>query len=123
MGGEIMFTSILNSSVGTLTIINALICMIVSLLLGLIISVTYMFCGKYTKSFAVSLVILPALVGVVILMVNGNLGTGIAVLGAFSLVRFRSTPGNSKEICSIFFAMAIGLAAGTGYISFAIVAT
>ncbi|WP_243125595.1 DUF4956 domain-containing protein [Clostridium sp. BSD2780061688st1 E8] len=75
--------------------------------------------STYTKSFVISLVLLPALIGVIIMMVNGNLGTSVAVLGAFSLVRFRSVPGSSKEITSIVFAMAVGLATGMGYVTFA----
>lgn len=57
------------------------------------------------------------------MMVNGNLGTGIAVLGVFSLVRFRSQPGNSREILAVMLSMAIGLATGTGYVTFAVFAT
>jgi uncharacterized membrane protein YhiD involved in acid resistance len=72
-----------------------------------------------TKSFAVTLGLLPAVIQIVIMLVNGNLGAGMAVMGAFSLVRFRSIPGSSKEICMIFFAMTVGLAVGMGYITFA----
>lgn len=118
-----MFTSVLNSAVGSLTISNALLCIFTALILGLIIAFTYMLCTEYSKSFVVTLVLLPALVQIVIMMVNGNLGTGVAVLGAFSLVRFRSIPGRSMEIGSIFFAMAVGLAIGMGYITFAVAAT
>ena len=77
----------------------------------------------YTRKRVSTLVILPVLVTVVITLVNGNLGTSVAVLGAFSLIRFRSIPGNSKEILDVFFAMAIGLAVGTGYIAFAVIFT
>lgn len=118
-----MFTSILNSVTGTLTIVDALICTVTSLVLGFIISMVYMAKGNRSKNLATTLVLLPALVQTIIMLVNGNLGTGIAVMGAFSLVRFRSVAGTSKEICSIFFAMAVGLATGMGYISFAIVIT
>ena len=118
-----MFTSILNSTAGQLNILNAMICTGTSLILGLVIALVYMSNGKYSKNFTVSLVILPALIQVVIMMVNGNLGTSVAVLGAFSLVRFRSVPGSSREICSIFFSMAVGLATGMGYITFAILIT
>lgn len=118
-----MFTSILNSATGTLTIVDALICTVTSLVLGFIISMVYMAKGNRSKNLATTLVLLPALVQTIIMLVNGNLGTGIAVMGAFSLVRFRSVAGTSKEICSIFFAMAVGLATGMGYISFAIVIT
>lgn len=71
----------------------------------------------------ITLVLLPVLVQMVIMLVNGNLGTSVAVLGAFSLVRFRSVPGSSKEMAVIFFAMAIGLATGTGFLGFAAVMT
>lgn len=85
----------------------------------MIIALVYMIHSTYTKSFVISLVLLPALIGVIIMMVNGNLGTSVAVLGAFSLVRFRSVPGSSKEITNIVFAMAVGLATGMGYVTFA----
>lgn len=88
-------------------------CSAVSLLLGLLISFTFCFRQKKSKGFILSLTILPLIVQVVIMMVNGNVGTGVAVMGAFSLVRFRSVPGNAKEICGIFLAMAVGLATGT----------
>lgn len=114
-----MFTSILNSAEGALSIGEAGICLIAALVLGFFIGLTYMACGAYTKNFVVTLVTLPVLIQIVILMVNGNLGTGVAVLGAFSLIRFRSVPGTSREITNIFFAMAVGLAVGTGYLTFA----
>ena len=91
----------------------------VSLLLGLIIALTYMQGTRYTKSFVITLTLLPAIICVIIMMVNGSIGTGIAVAGAFSLVRFRSVPGTAKEICTLFFAMASGLIAGTGYLGIA----
>jgi uncharacterized membrane protein YhiD involved in acid resistance len=116
-----MFTSVLET--GDVTIINALICTGASLVLGLIISLVYMCHGPYSKNFVITLVLLPALVQVVILMVSGNLGAGVAVLGTFSLVRFRSVPGSAKEIGTIFFAMAIGLATGMGYVTFAFTMT
>ena len=67
-----------------------------------------------------TLAILPAVVQAVIMLVNGNLGTGVAVMGAFGLVRFRSAPGNAREIGSVFLAMAIGLATGMGYLGIAV---
>ncbi len=93
-----------------------LACFLVSLILGMAVACIYMYQGSYRKNFVVTLVMLPALVQVMITLVNGNLGTGVAVMGAFSLVRFRSIPGSSKDISSIFFAMAAGLAAGMGYL-------
>ena len=94
-----------------------------SLLLGLVIAITYMYRTRFTKSYVVTLALLPAIICVIIMMVNGSIGTGIAVAGAFSLVRFRSVPGTAKEICAIFMAMASGLIAGTGYIGIAAVFT
>ncbi len=115
-----MFSSILG---GTLTIGNFAICLSVALALGFVVALMHMKTTKSNKNFVTTLFVLPALVTTVILLVNGNLGTSVAVLGAFSLVRFRSIPGNSKEILSVFFAMAIGLAVGVGYIGFAAVFT
>ena len=96
-----------------------LLCLGVSLVLGLIMAAAYMFKNEHTKSFLVTLALLPAVVCVVIMMVNGNIGAGGAVAGAFSLVRFRSAPGSAKEIVTIFLAMGAGLIAGMGYLGFA----
>lgn len=115
-----MFETILTTN---LTIFSFLLCIVTSLILGLLIAWIHMKTSMYSKNFAITLSMLPALVATVIMMVNGNLGTSVAVLGAFSLIRFRSVPGNSKEIMNVFFAMAVGLACGTGYIGFAIVIT
>ncbi|MDD3360519.1 MAG: DUF4956 domain-containing protein [Hespellia sp.] len=119
-----MFTSILSTVEGSMTLDNALLCTAVSLVLGIAISFIYMMSqGTYTKSFAITLALLPVLVQCVIMMVNGNLGTSVAVLGTFSLVRFRSVAGSSSEIASVFFAMAIGLATGMGFVTFAALIT
>ena len=100
-----------------------MLCVGVALLAGLIIALGYMRKTKYTKSFVVTLAILPAVVCVVIMMVNGNVGAGVAVAGAFSLVRFRSVPGTAKEIGTIFLAMGAGLIAGMGYLGFSMLFT
>ena len=97
-----------------------LACIGASLAIGLIIAAAYIFKTRYTKSFIITLALLPAVVCVVIMMVNGNLGAGVAVAGAFSLVRFRSVPGTAKEIVALFLAMAAGLITGMGYIAFAL---
>ena len=96
-----------------------LLCMGTALLLGIAMAAVYMLRSRYTKSFVVTLALLPAVVCVVIMMVNGNIGAGVAVAGAFSLVRFRSVPGTAKEICMLFLAMGAGLIAGMGYLGFA----
>lgn len=98
-----------------------LICTAASLILGMAIAGIFMFRNTYSKGFIVTLALMPAIVQMVIMLVNGNLGTGVAVMGAFSLVRFRSVPGRAEEISSIFLAMAVGLATGMGYIGIAVV--
>lgn len=117
-----MFNSIFDVT-ESLSIGSVLLCFGISIVLGLIVAFTHMKTGKYSKNFVITLTILPLLVQVVMMMVNGNLGTSVAVLGAFSLIRFRSLPGNSREIASIFLSMAIGLSIGMGQILFAILIT
>lgn len=115
-----MFTSIIDSSTGSMSVVSALICTAVSVALGLICALVYAYSSKeHTKNFIITLALLPVLVQGVIMMVSGNLGTSVAVLGTFSLVRFRSTPGTSKEIAAVFLSMAIGLATGMGQLAFA----
>lgn len=96
-----------------------LLCVGSALAIGLILAGFYMYRARYTKSFVATLALLPAVVCVVIMMVNGNVGAGVAVAGAFSLVRFRSAPGSAKEIGAIFLAMGTGLIVGMGYIGYA----
>ena len=95
----------------------------VSLLLGLVIAKVYQFKTVYSKSLVMSLTLLPTLIAIVIFLVNGSLGAGVAVMGAFSLIRFRSAPGGAKELLSIFLVMTIGIAIGMGYLVFATVFT
>lgn len=107
----------------SITLVQGLIVSGVALGLGMISALVYMFKSYCSKSFAVTLTIIPAIVAMLIMMVNGlATGAGIAVLGVFSLVRFRSQPGSSREILAIMLSMAIGLACGGGYITFAIFA-
>ena len=100
-----------------------LLCLGTSLVIGILMALAYMYRTRYTKSFVITLALLPAVVCVVIMMVNGNVGTGVAVAGAFSLVRFRSVPGTAKEICTLFLAMGAGLIAGMGYLGYAVLFT
>ena len=95
----------------------------VSLLLGLVVAKVYQFKTVYSKSFVMSLALLPTLIAIVIFLVNGSLGAEVAVMGAFSLIRFRSAPGGAKELVSIFLVMTIGIAIGMGYLVFATVFT
>ena len=104
---------------GTFTGTTFLMVTVVSLVLGAVIALFYSRQNKTTNSFAVTLALLPAIVQLVILLVNGNIGAGVAVAGAFSLVRFRSAAGNAREITAVFLAMAVGLATGMGYIGIA----
>ena len=106
-----------------IAVTDFLLCIGCSLVIGLVLAFAYMYRTRYTKSFVVTLALLPAVVCVVIMMVNGNVGTGVAVAGAFSLVRFRSVPGTAKEIGILFLAMGAGLIAGMGYLAYAFLFT
>lgn len=107
----------------TVSVTDFLLCLGFALGLGLITAIAYMYRTRYTKSFVVTLALLPAVVCIVIMLVNGNIGAGVAVAGAFSLVRFRSVPGTAKEICMLFLAMGTGLITGMGYLGFAVLFT
>ncbi len=118
-----LFSSVLamDTAAGSVPVGPFLLCLVCSLVFGAAIALLYTYRSVYSKSFVITLALLPAIVQIVIMLVNGNLGTGVAVMGAFSLVRFRSVPGSAREICSIFFAMAVGLATGMGYLAVAVV--
>ncbi|MCD5003539.1 DUF4956 domain-containing protein [Enterococcus saccharolyticus] len=113
-----MLSSLFAESTATIQLQTLLICIIASILLGMLVAFTHMYRNVYTKNFIITLAVLPVLVQSVIMLVNGNLGTGVAVLGAFSLIRFRSVAGGAREITSIFWSMGIGLATGMGYVSY-----
>ena len=114
---DLIFGTIMTN--GTITGTAFLIATLCSLAIGIFIAFMYTIKNSYSKSYLITLALLPAIVQVVIMLVNGNIGAGVAVAGAFSLVRFRSAPGSGKEITSIFLAMAVGLATGMGYIGIA----
>lgn len=118
-----MFNSIFDTTSTGLDVKTALICAAVALILGVVVAFTHLKTSRTSKSFLITLATLPLLVMAVMIMINGNLGTSIAILGAFSLIRFRSIQGNAKELLSIFFTMMIGLALGMGHVLFAIVIT
>ncbi len=121
---ENLFKGLFDTELTTvISITDFLLCLGFSLVLGLIMAFAYMYRTRYTKSFVVTLSLLPAVVCIVIMLVNGNVGTGVAVAGAFSLVRFRSVPGTAKEICTLFLAMGAGLICGMGYLGFAVLFT
>jgi len=117
-----MFEFLCGSVTVKMSALNSfLLCAVCSCVFGFASSMLYMFRNKYSKSMALTLVLLPVTVQVIITVVNGNIGAGIAVAGAFSLVRFRSAPGNARDICSLFFAMALGLVTGMGYLFYAFI--
>lgn len=115
---EIMLES-MSSSVASVSTGIAFLYTVLAGVFGFIISLTYLKTGKVSKNFARTLIILPILVCVVMLVVNGNLGTSVAIVGAFGLIRFRSLQGNSRDIAFVFFAMSIGLICSVGDIPFA----
>ena len=112
-----MLESVIGSSI---TLESFLLCTAVSLVLGIGLALVAAYKERISSSFAVTLALLPAVVQLMIMLVNGNIGTGVAVAGAFSLVRFRSAPGNAREIGVIFLAMALGLATGMGLLGLAV---
>ncbi len=116
------FSSVLStteSAAASITPANFLICSLASIVLGLIVAAAYSFRYKGSRGFVATLAILPLVVQAVIMLVNGNLGVGVAVMGVFSLVRFRSIAGTAKDIGSVFMAMAVGLATGMGFLGLA----
>ncbi len=118
-----MFGTIIDPSAG-LTAQSAIYCTLTSAGLGLVAAFLYRLNNpRVSKNLMVTLVVLPILVQSVIMMVNGSVGAGLAVMGAFNLVRFRSAPGTSRELCYVFLAMGVGLATGMGYLGFALIIT
>ena len=115
-----LFSSIFTSA---FTLGQFLIAVLASMVLGFVVSIYYMFRNTYSKSFVPSLILIPAIECVVIIMINGNMGAGIAVAGSFALIRFRSARGSAKDLTAIFMAMAIGIICGTGYIGIAVLFT
>lgn len=113
-----IFTSVIE---GSFTLSSYFICLAVAFVCGIVCAAASSFRAHTSKSFISTLVLLPPVVATVIIMVNGNVGTGIAVAGAFSLVRFRSVAGKAKEIASVFTAMAAGLACASGYVWVALI--
>lgn len=118
-----MLESVFGTVEATVSIQSCLICIVAAIVLGGIISFTHKLTSKTTPNFLLTLAILPLLVQIVIFLINGSLGTALAVAGAFSLIRFRSMPGNSKEIVSVFWAMAVGLGLGMGYVWYMVLIT
>lgn len=123
-----MFYSILDGTsvtyMGSLTVMSVALCSLASVALGLVAALVYMYKSSCTKNFAITIALLPIIVQALIMLVSENMGAaGIAALGVFSLVRYRSQPGNSREILAIMLSMAIGVACGLGYVTFALALT
>lgn len=114
-----MFNTIFNTADAGLEIPTALIAAGVALVLGVALAITHAKTSQTTKGMLTTLAVLPVLVMAVMIMINGNLGTSIAILGAFSLIRFRSIAGRAKDLLAVFAAMMIGLACGMGHVLFA----
>lgn len=118
---NIFSQGIFDSTAVSIELSKFLLCIAVSLLIGVFYAFIYSFKNRSSQSFIITLALLPAIVCVVIIMVNGNVGAGVAVAGAFSLVRFRSVPGTAREIGMLFLAMATGLILGMGYLGYAVI--
>lgn len=118
---DFFFQGLFNTDLSqVITIGRFLLCMTTALAIGLLLAYSCRYQGRYTKSFLVTLMLLPAVVSTIIMMVSGSVGAGVAVAGAFSLVRFRSAPGTGREITMLFLAMGAGLIVGMGYLAFAL---
>ena len=111
-----MLSSVIN---GVVTVPSFLICVLSALALGLLTALVFTFRSYHTGSLTISLALLPPVVTVVIMLVNGNVGAGLAVAGTFALVRFRSVPGTAREITGLFLSVSLGLACGMGYVGLA----
>ena len=118
---DTLFNGLYEATTTSVAITGFITCLMASLLIGIFLSFVFSRMNKSSRSFTLTLALLPAIVCVIIMMVNGNVGTGVAVAGAFSLVRFRSAQGSAKEIGMLFLAMAAGLMTGMGYLGYAVV--
>lgn len=122
-----MLESIITTTSGeSFTFINAIIVLVTSIILGLIISLSYMKTNnkdRFGSNFSVTLVTLPVIIAIIILLVGNNVARAFSLAGAFSIIRFRSAPGDPKDIAYIFFTLAVGLACGMGYIGYSILFT
>lgn len=123
----ISIETLLSSSVGeSLTLANTLSIIFSSIILGLFISSVYIKTHKnegYAPSFTVTLIMLPTIISIIILLVGNNVARAFSLAGAFSLIRFRSAPGDPKDIAYVFFTLAVGLASGMGYVGYAAIFT
>ncbi|WP_454388826.1 DUF4956 domain-containing protein [Streptococcus sp. Marseille-Q8145] len=112
-----LFDSIYSSAEIKVNPLALIASLVTGLILGIILAKVYKHQTIYTKEFVITLSLLPAIISIIIFLVNGNLGTSVAVAGTFSLIRFRSAAGGSKELLSIFMATAIGITTGMGFLT------
>lgn len=122
-----MLDTILSSTDGqSLTLVNTIIVLAVSIILGVVISLVYMYTNKkngYVPSFIVTLIMLPIIISIIILLVGNNVARAFSLAGAFSIIRFRSNPGDPKDLSYVFLTLAVGLACGMGYVGYAVIFT
>lgn len=118
-----LFNSIFSTANSSITLAQVGMVFGVSLAMGVLLAAVYKYKSAYTKEFVITLSLMPTLIALIIFLVNGNLGTSVAVAGTFSLIKFRSAAGSSKEMLAVLLAMAIGLATGMGYLGLAILLT
>jgi len=120
---DILFTGLYENSAGLMTLSSFIICLLSALLMGLFVTLVFRYRTNCSRSFLESLALLPGIICLIIMMASGSLGVGVAIAGCFSLIRFRSNPGTSKEITAVLFASAIGIACGMGYPVFGLIFT
>lgn len=120
-----MLDTIISSTTGeSFTLTNTLIILGVAIILGVLISIVYMKTNKvYTEAFPLTLIMLPVIISIIILLVGNNVARAFSLAGAFSIIRFRSAPGNPKDLSYVFFTLAVGLALGMGYIGYGVLFT
>ena len=119
-------TELLAASTTSISMTQVLITMIATVILGLVIGYTYKFttdAGDYTQGFFHTLVMVPTLIALIILLIGGNVAGAFSLAGVFSIIRFRSTQGNPKDISFVLFSVAAGLACGVSCYIYAVVFT
>lgn len=121
-----MLNTILTTTGESFTLVNALMVLATSIILGIIISLSYMHTNRkdrFGSNFSVTLVMLPVIIAIIILLVGNNVARAFSLAGAFSIIRFRSAPGDPKDIAYIFFTLAVGLTCGMGYLGYSVLFT
>ena len=122
-----MLETIIATTTGeSFTFVNALIVIFTSIFLGIVTSCVYMYTNSkrgYNQGFSITLIMLPVIISIIILLVGNNVARAFSLAGAFSIIRFRSAPGDPKDIAYVFFTLAVGLTCGMGYIGYAVIFT